>query len=96
MIKKLSKSLKANKLAPYYMGIFSLCGLDGNKERKAKVKKIYTSLIKQYRQTDGKEQQGQKGRILPEMCLSYAVSLMAHNIKIDSLKDDNKVKQIKE
>lgn len=35
-------------------------------------------------------------RILPEMCLPYAVSLMAHNIKIDSLKDDHKVKQVKE
>ena len=30
------------------------------------------------------------------MCLSYAVSLLAHNIKIESLKDETKVKQIKE
>ena len=30
------------------------------------------------------------------MCLPYAVSLLAHNIQIDSLKDDPKVKQIKE
>lgn len=30
------------------------------------------------------------------MCLSYAVSLLAHNIKIDNIKDEHKVKQIKE
>ncbi len=35
-------------------------------------------------------------RILPDMCLPYAVSLMAHNIRIESLKEEHKVKQIKE
>jgi hypothetical protein len=30
------------------------------------------------------------------MCLPYAVSLIAHNVHIDSLKDESKVKQIKE
>ena len=30
------------------------------------------------------------------MCLPYAVSILAHNVQIDSLKDEAKVKQIKE
>lgn len=45
------------------MGIFALSGLDTNKERKAKVKKIFTSLIKQYRQyelNETKQQTSQK------------------------------------
>lgn len=78
------------------MSLFVLCGLDSNKERKSKVKKIYSSLIKQFRQADQSKQSNSKGRVLPEICLSYAVSLLAHNIKIDSLKDDHKVKQVKE
>lgn len=111
----------------FYMSMFILTGLDVNRERKAKVKKLYVSLIKMYRVNDAKEQalgaakqaqQASKGscygllrcqvfiyyfnfnklkvRILPEMCLSYAVSLLAHNVKLDSLKDEHKVKQIKE
>lgn len=47
--------------------------------------------------TTGQQTTVNKARIVPEMCLSYAVSLLAHNIKIDSLvKDESKVKQIKE
>jgi hypothetical protein len=33
---------------------------------------------------------------MPEMCLSYAVSLIAHSVRIESLQDEPKVKQIKE
>ena len=38
----------------------------------------------------------QRSRVLPEMCLPYAVSLLAHNTHIDTLKEDGKVKQVKE
>jgi sister chromatid cohesion protein PDS5 len=114
IIKKLNRGLKSMKLPIYYMSIFALCGLDTNKERKVRVKGLYSTLIKKIRMDDAKEQTRQKNavnsqqqqqqqqpvtpkaRIFPELCLSYAVSLLAHNIKIDSLKDDAKIKQIKE
>lgn len=104
MIKKLQKALKANKLSIKYMSIFALCGFDASRERKSRVKKIYSELIKSVRLSDQLQQQRlnqQKdakpvSRILPEMSLSIAVSLLAHYIKIDSLKDESKVKQIKE
>ena len=106
IIKKLQKALKSNKLSINYMSMFALCGFDGSRERKSKVKKIYSQLVKQIRLQDQKKQQQHHQskdsngpappRILPEMCLSFAVSILAHNIKIDSLKDETKVKQIKE
>lgn len=76
------------------MGIFALVGLDTNRERKARVKKIFSALIKNIKLSDSKDQS--KNRLLPEKCLPYAISLLAHNIQIDSLKDESKVKQIKE
>jgi hypothetical protein len=105
IIKKLQKGLKSNKLSINYMAMFALCGFDGSRERKSKVRKIYSQLIKQIRLQDQKKQQQHQlkdpngtapPRILPEMCLSFSVSILAHNIKIDSLKDETKVKQIKE
>lgn len=101
IIKKLHRGLKSSKLPIYYMSIFALCGFDVNRERKVRVKKLYTALVKNIRLNDAKEQRNQtantqKPRILPEMCLPYAVSLLAHNTKIDSLKDDAKIKQVKE
>lgn len=102
VIKKLSRGLQSSKLPIYYMSIFALSGLDSNRERRAKIKKIYSTLITRIRQTDAKNQKKQlesnvqRTRILPEMCLPYAVSVLAHNIQIDSLKDDAKVRQVKE
>jgi hypothetical protein len=107
IVKKLNRGLRSTKLPIYYMSIFALSGLDTSKERKTRIKRLYSSLIKTIRMNDAKEQTRQKTtgqqttvsktRIVPEMCLSYAVSLLAHNIKIDSLvKDEGKVKQIKE
>lgn len=102
VIKKLSRGLKSSKLPIYYMSIFVLSGLDSNRERRVKIKKIYSTLITRIRQTDAKNQKKQlessvqRTRILPEMCLPYAVSVLAHNIQIDSLKDDTKVRQVKE
>jgi sister-chromatid-cohesion protein PDS5 len=95
---KLNRGLKRLKLPIYYMSLFALCGLDVSRERKARVKKIYSQLIKSIRLNNSSSsvKDSNKTRIVPEMCLSYAVSLLAHNIKIDSLKDDHKLKQIKE
>ena len=84
------------------MSMFALSGLDTNRERKTRIKKIYSSLIAKIRLNDIKNQKKQleskvqRTRILPEMCLPYAVSLLAHNTHIDSLKEDTKVKQVKE
>ena len=94
--------MQSNKLPIYYMSIFSLSGLDSNRERRARIKKIYSALITRIRLIDAKNQKKQlesnvqRTRILPEMCLPYAVSLLAHNVQIDSLKDETKVKQVKE
>ena len=101
IIKKLHRGLKSSRLPIYYMSMFALCGFDSNRERKVRVKKLYSALVKSIRSNDAKEQRSQaasapKPRILPEMCLPYAVSLLAHNTKIDSLKDDAKIKQVKE
>ena len=57
MIKKLQKGLQSSKLPIYYMSIFALLGFDQNRERKTKVKKIYTMLIKRMRINDAKQQQ---------------------------------------
>jgi len=102
LIKKLSRGLQSTKLPIYYMSIFSLTGLDSNRERRGRIKKIYSNLITRIRVADAKNQKKQileniqRSRILPEMCLPYAVSLLAHNIQIETLKDDSKVKQVKE
>jgi hypothetical protein len=104
-IKKLQKGVKMMKLPIPYIGIFALSGFDLNRERKTKAKKIYTQLIKQIRLAEAKQQQQratatgtvqQRPKIQPEICLPYAISLLAHNIKIESAKDDHKMKQIKE
>lgn len=102
LIKKIQKGLQSYKLPIYYMSIFALSGLDTNRERKTRIKKIYSTLIAKIRLNDIKNQKKQleskvqRTRILPEMCLPYAVSLLAHNTNIDSLKEDSKVKQVKE
>lgn len=102
LIKKVSKGLQSTRLPIYYMSMFALSGLDTNRERRVKIKKIYSTLITRIRLNDAKNQKKQmeanlpRTRILPEMCLPYAVSLLAHNLHIDSLKEDNKVKQVKE
>jgi hypothetical protein len=109
IIKKLQKALKANRLPVSYMAYFALIGFEQNRERRMRVKKIYTSLVKSLRENDAKLQQQQfqqqrsseagtaaVNRVLPEMCLAYAISLLAHNTRIDSIKDEAKVKQIRE
>jgi len=102
LIKKLSRGLQSMKLPIYYMAMFALNGLDSNRERRARIKKIYASLIARIRAADASNQKKQiqanvqRARILPEMCLPYAVSLLAHNTQIDTLKEDAKVKQVKE
>ncbi len=98
MIKKLHNSLKQNRLPINYMSMFALSGFDGSRDRKSRVKKIFSQLVKSLRANDQKKQmlKNPPPRILPEMCLPFAVSLLAHNCKIDSLKDETKVKQIKE
>ena len=55
MIKKLHKGLKSNRLSFYYVAIFALAGLDVNRERRMRVKKIYTSLIKAMRLNEAKD-----------------------------------------
>ena len=57
MIKKLQKGLQSHKLPIYYMSMFALLGFDSNRDRKLKVKKIYTLLIKRMRFNDAKQQQ---------------------------------------
>lgn len=44
------------------MSIFALVGLDSNKDRKTKVKRLYSSLVKTYRQNEtiDKQPQNQK------------------------------------
>ena len=102
LIKKIHRGLQSTKLPIYYMSFFALSGFDSNRERRARIKKIYSALIARIRLTDAKNQKKQletnvqRTRILPEMCLPYAVSLLAHNSQIDSLNNDSKVKQIKE
>jgi hypothetical protein len=109
IIKKLQKALKSNRLPVSYMAYFALLGFDQSRERRMRVKRIYISLVKSLRESDAKLQQqnilqqrsAQSGtvttnRVLPEMCLAYAVSLIAHNTRIDSIKDEAKVKQIRE
>ena len=56
LIKKLNRGLKNLKLPIYYMSIFALSGLDTNRERKTRVKRLYSALIKQIRLNDAKEQ----------------------------------------
>lgn len=97
------KGLKTNRLSLNYMAFFALVGLDTSRDRKTRVKKLYSQLIRKYRlMSDANTKSAdpttnpQKTRILPEMCLSYAVSLLAHNIRLDNIKDDHKVKQVKE
>jgi hypothetical protein len=57
MIKKLQKGLQSNKLPIYYMSMFALLGFDSNRDRKMKVKKIYTLLIKRMRFNDARQQE---------------------------------------
>jgi hypothetical protein len=85
------------------MAIFILSGLDHNRERKARVKKIICGMVKLFRESNKKiksttdnQQQLLKAKNLPEYALSLAISLLAHNCKIDSLKDEVTVKQIKD
>jgi hypothetical protein len=89
-----------------YMSMFILSGLDQNRERKARVKKLVYGLVKLFRESNKKiqsistvsdnQQQVLKANNLPEYSLSLAISLLAHNCKIDSLKDEVTVKQIKD
>lgn len=94
------------------MSIFILSGLDPNRDRKIRVKKLYIGLIKLIRDANKKKLQIMlndektasdinelndiKTKSQPENCLPYAISLLAHNTKIDSLKDEAIIKQIKE
>jgi hypothetical protein len=54
IIKKLHKGLKSSRLSFCYASIFSLCGLDPNRERRVRVRKIYASLIKAIRLAEAK------------------------------------------
>ena len=56
-MKKLQKGLQSTKLPIYYMSMFALLGFDSNRDRKTKVKKIYTLLIKRMRFNDARQQQ---------------------------------------
>ena len=81
------------------MSMFILCGLDSNRERKMRAKKHYISLVKFIRDSNKKiqlEENTKRLKLLPENCLSYAISLLAHNFKIDSLKDETSIKHLKE
>jgi hypothetical protein len=88
------------KLPLHFMAILILSALDTNRERKLRVKKIYIGLIKTIREQNKRvrpsEQNESRTKSLPENCLPYAISLLAHNCKLDSLKDEVAIKQLKE
>ena len=48
-IRKLQRGLSTGRLSVRYMGVLTLCGLDTNRERKTRVKKLYTALVKKMR-----------------------------------------------
>jgi hypothetical protein len=54
IIKKLHKGLKSGRLSFCYASIFALCGLDPNRERRVRVRKIFTSLAKTLRANEAK------------------------------------------
>ena len=90
------------KLPLQYMSIFILSAFDTNRERKLRVKKIYIGLIKTIHnqnkkiRVDAENANEMKTKNLPENCLPYAISLLAHNCKLDSWKDEVAMKQLKE
>ena len=55
VIKKLAKGLKSNRLPLNYMAFFALVGLDSSRDRKSRVKKLYSQLIRTYRMMDAKD-----------------------------------------
>ena len=64
-IKKVQKGLQSNRLPIYYMAMFALVGLDQNRERKARVKKICAAFIQRIRLNDAKHQQKQLDSNVP-------------------------------
>lgn len=67
MIKKLTKGFKNNRLPLNYMAFFALVGLDTSRDRKSRVKKLYSQFIRSYRLMEASkpETNGHKGsRIL--------------------------------
>ncbi len=124
-MRKLQKGLKSMKLHMAFIAMFTLSGFDGNRERKARAKKLFGTFVKNIRQFDQQQQKRQNAlgdttprsksfiitnshlgtdrikiefsdKMLPEKCLPYAISLLAHNTKIESISEESKVKQIKE
>jgi hypothetical protein len=77
---KLTKYLNLFKLPFSYISILVLASLDKNFERKSRAKQSYKQLLKlfNYRQTDR----------FPAYFLPYAISLLAHNLNFESLKEN--------
>ncbi len=88
------------KLPIQFMAILILSALDTNSERKLRVEKIYIGLIKTIRKGNRRvrpsEPNESRTKSFPENCLPYAISLLAHNCKLDSLKDEVAIWQLKE
>jgi hypothetical protein len=89
-----------SKLPLQYISILTLAALDTNRDRKSRAKKSYFSLIKlihnQNKKRVTEESLELKTKSLPENCLPYSISLLAHNCKLESLKDEVSIKHLKE
>ena len=94
-----------SKLPLQFISILALTALDTNRDRKSRAKKSYFSLIKLIHDQNKKrsimtahndDSMEIKIKSLPENSLPYSISLLAHNCKIESLKDEISIKHLKE
>lgn len=105
-IKKLNRAFTNRRLPIRFMSLFALCGFDTNRERRNKYKKNYLNVLKIFQDAnkrvdvnadrENNETKPNWVKNLPENCLPYVISLLAHHSKIDSMKDETQIKQIKE